>query len=244
MPAPSPGIRFVSRCRYLTARCPSGCESWLHPKAVTAHVGLGRCRAVPWVDSTEDSALVPGPHARLFRDRLPDALVGPVNVSQDRVLRLRSAEGVRDDVLQGIVVRSPIEGVNARRWMYVVRAAVELRGPEAIEKGLAPSGFGDLERELQVDDWLVDCPDCGEPVKRSRMNLHLAKSTLCRWRRARDEVKALWGAGWRDPFSIPGAPLAWGALQEKAVWRRRLRTVELPRWVAVLLAPTEAGEYR
>lgn len=213
--SPHPGVRLVFRCRYLTARCPVGCESWLHPRAVAGHVGLGRCRGEPWVDSVEDSALVPKASASLFAWRLPAALVGRVNVSEDRVLRLRSAEGVWDDVLQGIVIRSPVEGVNARRWMYVIRAAVELRGPDVVEEGMTPRGFSELERELQVDDWLIDCPDCGEPVKRSRINLHRTKSTLCRWRRARDEVRRLWQAAWRDPSRSPEHPSRGAAFKRR-----------------------------
>jgi hypothetical protein len=233
------GVQFVTRCRYLTARCPGGCESWLHPRAVGPHAG--RCRGKPWVDDVEDSALVPQPVADLFCERLPARLIGPVEVSQDRALRLRSHEGVRNDVLQGVVVRSPIEGVRARRWVYIVRAAVEGQGPDAIGRALTSAGFDELERELDVDDQFVDCPDCGETVRRSRVNLHRTKSTLCRWRRARGEVRALWAAGWRDPFTVPGAPLSWGGLQAGVAWRRRTRTIEFPLWVAVLLSPPHSA---
>jgi hypothetical protein len=52
------GVRFVTRCRYLTARCPTGCETWLHPRAVNAHVLLRRCRGNPWIEDVEDEALV------------------------------------------------------------------------------------------------------------------------------------------------------------------------------------------
>lgn len=87
----------------------------------------------------------------------------------------------------------------------------------------------------------VDCPDCGDTVRRAGIGLHRAKSTLCRWKRARTEVQALWDRGWRDPITVPGAPLKWELLQAKAVWRRRVRTVEFPRWVAVLLSPAEVA---
>lgn len=33
---------MATRCEYLTARCPYGCEVWLHPKAVAPHAD--RCR--------------------------------------------------------------------------------------------------------------------------------------------------------------------------------------------------------
>jgi hypothetical protein len=231
------GVRFVARCRYLTARCPGGCESWLHPRAVAAHIELRRCRGKPWVDGVEDSALVPESAAELFSERLPAHLIGPVEVSQDRVMSLRSSERVRNEVLYGVVVRSPIEGVRARRWVYVVMAALERHGPQALEKAVTSAGFEEVERELDADDWLADCPDCGETVGRSHINLHRARSTLCRWRRARTEVRALWDEGWRDPFAVPDAPLSWQALQATAAWRRRVRTIEFPRWVAVLLSP-------
>lgn len=65
------GVRFTTKCRYLTARCPSGCESWLHPRAVEAHLQPGRCRGKPWVDHVDDSALVPEPAAALFIERMP-----------------------------------------------------------------------------------------------------------------------------------------------------------------------------
>jgi hypothetical protein len=236
------GIRFLARCRYLTARCPTGCEVWLHPRAVEPHITLGRCPGRPWVDDVEDSALVPEPIADLLSDRLPGHLLEPVNVSRDRMLRLRSAEGVSHDVLRGLLVHSPIEGVPARRWVYIVTAAVEHHGPAAIVTAMTSTGFNDLERELAMNDRLVDCPDCGQTVGRSRIDLHRARSTLCRWKRARDEVRALWEAGWRDPFTVPGAPLSWEGLQARVAWRRRIRTTEFPRWVAVLLSPAEVHE--
>ncbi len=121
--------RFITPCRYLTARCPGGCESWLHPRAVETHVNLGRCRGKPWVDDVEDSALVPQPAAVLFGERLPAVHIRPFDITHDTVLRLRSGERMRYEVLQGIVVRSPLEGVPSRRWVYTVMAAVKHLGP-------------------------------------------------------------------------------------------------------------------
>lgn len=239
MPA---GLRFT-RCRYLTARCPTGCESWLHPRAVEGHLQPGRCSGRAWVDSVEDSALVPESAAAIFTERLPPGLVGPVDVSQDR-LRLTSTPRLHADVVHGIVVRSPIQGVSARRWVYVVRAATDGRGPHAIEKAVTPGGFAELERELNAHAWLVDCPDCGQTVKRSRITLHRASSTMCRWQRARTEVRALWVRGYRDPFSMPAAPLSWEALQRTKTWRSRVRTIEFPRWVAVMVSPANLGAAR
>jgi len=95
----------------------------------------------------------------------------------------------------------------------------------------------ELEREFDADLTLVDCPDCGEPVARKCVGMHRAQSTFCRWSRARTEVATLWAAGWRDPFTVPDAPLTWTALHARVAWKRRVRTVEFPRWVAVLLSP-------
>ena len=236
------GVRFVTRCRYLTARCPTGCESWLHPRAVEAHIEPGRCRGKPWVDDLQDDALIPEPAASTFSQRMPAHLVGPVNVSQDRLGRFHPAERLRYDVLDGIVVRSPIDGVRARRWLYVVTAAIERHGPQVVDRALTPVGFREVERELDPDGWLVDCPDCGDAVGRSGIKLHRARSTLCRWKRAETEVRTLLDEGWRDPFTVPGAPLKWDLLQAKAAWRRRVRTVEFPRWTAVLLSPVRGAE--
>ena len=155
-------------------------------------------------------------------------------------MRLTSAPRLHAEVVHGIVVRSPIQGVSARRWVYVVRAATDSQGPHAIERAITPGGFAELEGGLDADAWLVDCPDCGETVKRSRINLHRAASTRCRWQRARTEVRALWEIGYRDPFSMPTAPLDWEALRRTATWRRRVRTIEFPRWVAVMVSSAGA----
>lgn len=229
-----------SRCRYLTARCPSGCECWLHPRAVAAHLQPGRCQGRPWVAAVPDETLVPAPVADALRNVLDPRLVRPVKVSQDRILRLRSSEGVRDEVLQGIVVRSPLEGVKARRWAAIAAAALERYGPVAVELACTPAGFIELETTLDIDRArpVGDCSHCGETIPLRQMKLHQARSTLCRWRRAAQAVRAFWGDGWRDPFVVPGAPLRWDEFQ-RGFWRRRTRTVEFPRWVAVLILPPD-----
>ena len=148
------GLQLVTRCRYLTARCPFGCETWLHPRAVETHVDLGRCRGTAWVDGVEDEALIGEPAASTFIERMPAHLIGPVNVSEDRLIRFQLTERLRNDVLHGIVVRSPVEGVRARRWAYVVREAIERHGPQIVDRAVTASGFDEVERELEVDDWL------------------------------------------------------------------------------------------
>jgi hypothetical protein len=50
-------------------RCPTGCESWLPPRAVDGHLRPGRCSGEAWVDTVDDSALVPQPVAALLLDR-------------------------------------------------------------------------------------------------------------------------------------------------------------------------------
>jgi hypothetical protein len=228
-----------SRCRYLTARCPSGCECWLHPRAVSAHLQPGRCQGRPWTDRVPNETLVPAPVADVVRGILDPPLVRLVMVSQDRILGLRSSEYVRDEVLQGIVVRSPLEGVKARRWVSIVLAALDRHGPLTVKLACTPAGFVELETTFDRPHSRGDCPHCGQKIPLRTMKQHQARNTLCRWQRAAHAVRTLWADGWRDPFVIPSAPLRWDELQRRAYWRRRTQTVVFPRWVAVLILPPD-----
>ena len=87
-------------------------------------------------------------------------------------------------------------------------------------------GFAELEGELDADAWLVDCPACGETVKRSRINLHRAASTRCRWQRARTEVNALWEIGYRNPLRRADRRAGVGEDPERA---NRLNVAKHPR---------------
>ena len=201
----------------------------------------GALQGRPWIDAVPDEILIAAPAADLFRGILDPCLVRPVMVSQDRILGLRSSEGDRDEVLQGIVVRSPLAGIKARRWASIVLTALARYGPRAIELACTPVGFGELETTFDRPDSKADCPHCGETFQLRHMKQHQARNTLCRWQRAAHAVRALWADGWRDPFSVTGAPVRWDDLQRRAHWRRRTETVVFPRWVAVLiLAPGDA----
>lgn len=222
--------RRFTRSTYLMARCTGGCEIWLHPKAVRNHLDLGRCRGRPWVDEIPAAALVQNDVAELFAEELPA-----------RYLTLRPYTSVATERahkhLPDLLVSSPIEGVAARRWTLIAAAAVRRDGAEALRVAMTAEGFEQLAVGLAIDEWLTDCPDCGETVTRSHLEYHRSRSTRCRWTRAAVEVRRLFAEGWRDPVSVTGAPADWTGLQARVAWRRRTLTVDFPRWVAVLLAP-------
>lgn len=229
----------MGRPDYLTARCPAGCEAWLHPKAVKPHIELDRCRGVPWLDDAPDAVLVAAPDAETLERVLPPALVARPNFSYDRLLARDQPEYLRIDVCRGITVRSPIADVPARRWVHVAVAAARDYGEAGIRRAVTAPGFAELERELIDSGQFLECPDCHEFVKLKGLNLHRTRNVACRWRRAASEVENAWRQGWRDPYSIPGAPLTWSDLRATSMWRRRLHPVAFPKWTAVLLAPDD-----
>jgi hypothetical protein len=218
----------VTRTHYLTARCPTGCECWLHPKAVDAHVRLGRCLGHRWVDDAAGSAMVAGVEAAVLLAVLPDYLVDLPDRDGHAVTWLHG-----DRVVSFV---SPILGVAPRRWSRVVLAAAARDGGVEVARVLDREGFAGLEAELGQPE-LVVCGRCGETVTRRGLVGHQRSSTRCRWTHAADEVRDRWADGWRDPFSVAGTPLSWTELQARACWRSRLRTVRFPLWTAVLLAP-------
>ncbi len=137
----------------------------------------------------------------------------------------------------GTCVRSPVPGIAARRWLRVATAALDARGLESVRRTLSQEGFTQLERELIAPGSEVTCPECGDCVTSRGLATHRATNGACRWRRAAREVREAWDTGWRDPFNVEGAPLTWAELVAKMHWKRRLLTVEFPRWTAVLLKP-------
>ena len=138
-------------------------------------------------------------------------------------------------------MRSPVDGVRARKWLRVAVAALESQGLSSVREALSPEGFHALEREVLPPGSEVTCPDCDETVSARGLGIHRATSGACRWRRAAAEVRAAWAVGWRDPYSVEGAPLTWGELMARVCWKRRLVTVDFPRWTAVLLKPDSAS---
>lgn len=226
----------MSKVHYLTARCPQGCETWLHPRAVWPHTeDPKRCRHHPWVDDLDDNALIAAPLAHDVASVLPRHLVGRPRFSGDRLLHPHPDDYLRIDVTAGIVVRSPVEGVRAQRWAVVVAAAERDLGAGAIHKAITSDGFAELEQRLTEEGRLARCPDCGDTTTAKGLTQHRARNTPCRWRRAAEEVRRLWAEGWRDPFSVPGAPLKWGELNATVAWRRRVHVVPFPAWTAVVL---------
>ncbi len=222
----------MPRVHYLTIRCPSGCESWLVPRWLQGH--LDRCTGRPWVDDLPDRAVIPAPLAGALLSVLPRALVE--EAERPKVDRARR-DRVALDFREGVTVRSPVEGVRARKWLRVAVAALETKGLSSVRQALSPEGFRALEREVVPAGTDVVCPDCGESSSARGLATHRATNGACRWRRAAAEVREAWAAGWRDPYSVEGAPLTWAELVGRVRWQRRLVTVDFPRWTAVLLKP-------
>lgn len=224
----------MGRAHYLTIRCPLGCEAWLQPSALDRHLRPGWCRQHPWVEDLVDSVVVPAPLAGLLLSVLPDALVE--ESQHPEVGRSRRNE-VGFDFRYGRRIRSPLNGVRARRWLLVATAVLEQSGLRAVERCLTLEGFLELEEAVTSPGEHAECPDCGEFVTQRGLGNHRATNSACRWRRAAAEVRQYWAAGWRDPFSIDDAPLTWAELTSRVRWRNCLLTVGFPRWTAVLLKP-------
>lgn len=226
----------MPRVHYLTIRCPTGCESWLAPPWLQGH--LARCTGRPWVDALPDRAVIPAPLAGALLSVLPRAFVD--DAERPKVDRSRR-DRVALDFREGVTVRSPVEGVRARKWLRVAVAALESKGLSSVRQALSPEGFHALEQEVVSPGSDVACPDCGESVSARGLAIHRATNGACRWRRAAAEVRTAWVTGWRDPYSVEGAPLTWGELTGRVCWQRRLVTVDFPRWTAVLLKPDRAS---
>lgn len=220
----------MTRCHNLTARCPRGCECWLHPAAVRSHIRPDHCRGKPWVADVPETVIVTGDEAKLLTEALPAKLIGwPIR------------DGRPTTYLNGdpsITIASPLPGVAPRRWLQVALAAAARSGPSALLAAVDPKTFDRLEAEFGRPDLLVVCPDCGETVGRRGVAVHQARSARCRWMHAAAEVRRAWEEGWRDPYSMPsGTPLTWTELQSGMKWRKQIRTVAFPHWTAVLLSP-------
>lgn len=228
------------RTTYLTARCSTGCETWLHPKAIAGHYEPGRCRGRPWIDDLPDVAVIPAEHAPFIQAIVEPELVGAVRRSD--TTRVDPDDGRFKEQVPpspGMTnVRSPIPGVSARRWLRTAIAAGDTWGPERIEQLHDPELFAALEGELIDRTKYTVCPICGTSVSKSSLGNHQRLSSVCWWTRAATEVRIAWRNGWRDPASVPGAPLGWRDLQ-RVRWRRQVRTIAFPRWIAVLLEPEE-----
>lgn len=153
----------MGRAHYLTIRCPLGCEAWLQPSALEGHLYPGRCRQHPWVEDLVDSAVVPAPLAGLVLSVLPAALVE--DAEHPDVGRSRRND-VGFDFRFGRRIRSPLEGVRAKRWLLVATAVLEQHGLRAVQRTLTLDGFLELEQAVLTPGEQSECPDCGEFVRR------------------------------------------------------------------------------
>lgn len=227
----------MGRAAYLTARCTTGCEAWLHPYALDQHVE-GRCRGHPWVDDLADTAVVPNSSSGVILGVLEESLVSPVPLERSsRVVgrdgRLRNPAPEHGGMFR---IRSPLDGVKSRRWLVVAIAAADRWGTDGVRQALDAHRFHELEDELLVPGSYVDCPICGAFVSALALHPHQTTSANCAWRRAALEVRCAWRDGWRDPCSIPETPKTWSELSGSTRWKRQVRTVAFPRWIAVLLS--------
>src|SRR5699024_4383313 len=104
-----------SRCEYLTARCPDGCEVWLHPRAVGPHVE--RCPGPRWTGTRMPVTHVAlsDQQADLARLMCPPTQLRRPTFSGDRLLSPHPGMRLHDSFVAGVVVESPIPGVTGRR---------------------------------------------------------------------------------------------------------------------------------
>ncbi|GAC1373508.1 MAG: hypothetical protein NVS1B12_17160 [Acidimicrobiales bacterium] len=199
----------------------------MHPQAVAAHA-LERCARLPWVDDgIGDQVFASGEEMSAVRALLPDHLVDVPDHGGAVRRWLHESEVVS--------FRSPFPGVAPRRWSQVAAAALTL----GVSGGalLDCEQFRAIEADLLLTGRLRVCDRCAATVQLNGLAVHKATNARCRWIVAAERVNGLWDDGWRDPFSLPGVPLAWSELQARASWRRRVATVRFPRWIAVLVNP-------
>src|SRR4051812_31756596 len=126
---------MMTKSHYLTARCPQGCETWLHPRAVWPHLNdVSRCRRHPWIDDIPDNALIAAPLAEEIGHLFPSQLVETRTFSEDRLLRPQPGEYLREELRQGVLIRSPIHDVPAQRWAIVAGVAARHCGDQALQR--------------------------------------------------------------------------------------------------------------
>ncbi len=225
---------MATRCEYLTARCPYGCEVWLHPKAVAPHAD--RCRKIPWTESRRPvtEVLVAEDEVERARSVCPPELVSTPTFSDDRLLNPRPGMYLHPGATNGVVVRSPLDGITGRRWWSVAQAASG--AGRAVAEAFDPDAFLRLEWELELTDQFVRCDICGDDVKPSRLKAHRSANSVCRFISSVAEVRTYWALGYRDPYRLrdDGVPITWTELNSRVHWRNRLHVVRFRLWTAVL----------
>lgn len=225
----------MTRCQYLTARCPFGCEVWLHPLAVPPHER--RCPGHRWTERRPQVAqvLLVDEDAERARILCPPEVVHQPTFSEDRMLSPPPAMRLRDEVVRGVLVESPLEGITGRRWWTAVRAATEQGW--ALDAALDADMFEALEQRLGLADHLVRCDVCGDDLTRRGLANHKRTNSVCRFLSDTAEVRTFWDLGYRDPFSVreQGVPITWTELNSRVAWRNRIHVVHFRLWTAVLI---------
>lgn len=233
-----------SRCEYLTARCPYGCEVWLHPRAVAPH--HDRCPGHRWTDRRlpVTQVVLSDDQADLAREICPPEQLRPPEFSGDRLLSPRPGMRLHDGLVAGVVVESPVPAVTGRRWWTVVRTA-HLQGlsPQSARE---PEGFHRLEQRLGLVDRFASCAVCGDDIAPNRMKNHQKTNSVCRFLADTAEVRSFWGLGYRDPYLVQdeGIPITWTELNRRAAWRARVHIVRFRLWTAVLIAGADVDGKR
>lgn len=226
----------MTKCEYLTARCPFGCEVWLHAKAVAPH--QGRCPRRPWTDKRRppNEVLLADDAAECARRVCPPELLRGPKLSFDRLLTPTPGMRLGDAVTGGVVVRSPLLAVTGRRWWAVIRAAAE-RG-EPLDPACGIDEFERVEQHLELGDHFVRCDVCGDDVSRRGLRGHQKSNSVCRFLANVAEVHTFWDLGYRDPHRLAaqGVPITWTELNRRVSWRNRLHVIRFRLWTAVLIS--------
>ena len=226
----------MTKCEYLTARCPTGCEVWLHPKAVTPHET--RCPGHPWTDRRRPASefLLGDEAADQARQLCPAEYLREPEFSSDRILNPRPGMYLRVGITTGIVVRSPLDTITGRRWWAVLRAAAEQGRP--FDPGGSVDDFLEVEQFLGLQGNFVRCIVCGDDVKPRGLKAHRRSNSVCRYLADIAEVQQYWALGYRDPYRLQddGVPITWTELNQRACWRNRLHIVRFRLWTAVLIS--------
>lgn len=227
----------MTRPVYLTARCTRGCETWAPPEVMERHVRDKRCNGHAWFRGVEQTILLDARYARLLQANGADELLDFEHMEAYRTRDARRPH-LPLSVQFGAVLNSPIEDVTARVWWYVVKPhLLDNEVPHAVvARAMTNDGFADLAPD-DLADRLVTCASCGDVV--IGLGQHQRSSRRCRTAAAANHVNELWRQGFRDPWrAADKPPLTWAELQP-ARWRRRIELVAFPKWVAVLIAPTQ-----
>lgn len=227
----------MTRPIYLTARCTRGCETWAPPEVMERHVRDKRCKGHAWFRGVEQTILLDARHSRLLQTHGADELLDFEHMEAYRTRDARRPH-LPLSVQFGAVLASPIEGVTARVWWYVVKPRLlESEDPRAVvARAMTNDGFADLAPD-NLGERLITCPSCGDVV--IGVEQHQRSSRRCRTAAAANRVNELWQYGFRDPWCAADTPpLTWAELQP-ARWRHGLELVPFPRWTAVLIAPTQ-----